>query len=211
MDKHEIDPEAIAREWARRHPEFMKPIKEKKVVKMDERTAQAIRDELNAARLYICPQCKKEFTYKAVFKRHQESCRALIKEAVSKQKAYNPKALTDIAMRKADLPPAPRRPLPVDYAQGPANTQLLTDAVNKQSPFMASMNDPVGSPIPTPTLEEARQVARAAAGSRPDLKDPATLTVTVRFEYFMIMTILSMLALCLTIAAALGIKLLVGL
>ena len=68
------DPEAIAREWAKRHPEFMKPIKEKKVVKMEDQkryTASRV-----STKRYICPYCKKEFVYKNVYQKHQTRCTA---------------------------------------------------------------------------------------------------------------------------------------
>ena len=196
MKKIPVDPEAITREWARRHPEFMKPIKEKKVVKMDERTAQVIRDELNAARLYICPQCKKEFAYKAIYKKHLTRCTAgiaqdTIKPAVKEDatKVQPPdmefidnrpidyKAIDDMAAKMAG-PPAPEAP----NAYAPTT---------KADGFIQTYGTPAKITPPAPV--------------------PPAVSHKVDAVYYLIMAILSTLLLCGLIAAALGIKLLVGL
>jgi hypothetical protein len=58
-----VDPEAIARDWAKRHPEFIRPdadiLKEVKTMK-----------EVTTKR-YICQYCNKTFSYRLVWLKHK--------------------------------------------------------------------------------------------------------------------------------------------
>ena len=176
MDNQINDAEYNARLWAKSHPEFIRPgadiLKVKKVKPMDERTAQVIRDELNATRRYICSYCKKEFIYKAVFKRHQTKC---IADTVSKPLSKPTATLTQPAVSEDLL-----KAIVEDTAK-PYEPKAATATVN--SGYIKATVTPQ-----QPTYSRKAQIVT-----------------------YLIMAILSAVALCLMVAAALGIKMLVGL
>ena len=173
------DPEAIAREWARRHPEFMKPVKEKKVVKMDDQkryTASRV-----STKRYICPYCKKEFVYKNVYQKHQTRCTAGIA-----QDTIKPAVKEDATI----LQPPEARPKPITTTPAPEVPNAYAPTT-KADGFIQTYGTPAKIMPPAPV--------------------PPAVSHKVDAVYYLIMAILSTLLLCGLIAAALGIKLLVGL
>ena len=171
---------------------------------MDERTAQVIRDELNATRRYICSYCKKEFIYKAVFKRHQTKC---IADTVSKPLSKPTATLTQPAVSE-DL--------------------LKVIAEDMAKPYESQTGAPWPGPrpkaethTPAPTVQidvkakdiadmMAKLPAPPATGSPTTSAPHPTVSRKVDAVYYLLVGILSLLALCLMVAAALGIKMLVG-
>ena len=170
------DPEAIAREWARRHPEFMKPVKEKKVVKME-----ATPKIIAMTKRYICQYCKKEFAYKEVYQKHLTRCTVQLNNDTIKPAVKENATI---------LQPPEARPKPITTTPAPEVPNAYAPTT-KADGFIQTYGTPAKITPPAPV--------------------PPAVSHKVDAVYYLIMAILSTLLLCGLIAAALGIKLLVGL
>jgi len=187
------DPEYKARLWAKNHPEFIRPdsdlLKVKKVKPMSVSKVPT--------KKFTCKYCAKEFAYKAVHQKHLTSCTAQIKEdtikPISKPTATLPQPAVseDLLRAIAEDTKKPYRPQTGAPWPGPKAETTMPTAPWMQSTGYVPTSQTYGTPAhitpPQPTYSRKAQIVT-----------------------YLVMAILSAVALCLMVAAALGIKLLVG-
>ena len=195
------DPEYKARLWAKNHPEFIRPdsdlLKVKKVKPMSVSKVPT--------KKFTCKYCAKEFAYKAVHQKHLTSCTAQIKEdtikPISKPTATLPQPAVseDLLRAIAEDTKKPYRPqtgAPWPGLRPKAETTTPAPTM-PAAPWMLSTGY---VPLPAPP----------ATGSPTTAAPHPTVSRKVDAVYYLLVGILSLLALCLMVAAALGIKLLVA-
>jgi len=201
MEKIPIDQEAKARLWAKNHPEFIRPdsdlLKVKKVKPMSVSKVPT--------KKFTCKYCAKEFAYKAVHQKHLTSCTAQIKEdtikPISKPTATLPQPAVSEDLLRAiaeDTAKKPYKPQTGAPWPGPKAETTTPAPTMPAAPWMLSTGY---VPLPAPP----------ATGSPTAPAPQPTVSRKVDAVYYLLVGILSAVALCLMVAAALGIKLLVGL
>jgi hypothetical protein len=191
------DQEAIAKEWAKRHPGFIREdsdlLKKKEIVIMKPKTTVM-------TKRYVCAYCKKEFAYKGAYRKHLTSCTAKIgKDSIE--------------------------PVVKDNATKLQPSENLLKAISEDTakPYEPQIGAPwPGSPRPkaattTPAPEAPNAYAPSTAynyaqtfGTPAKITAPA-VSRKVDAVYYLLVAILSTILLCGLIAAAMGIKLLAGL
>ena len=240
MNKLPNDPETIAREWAQRHPGFIRDdsdlMKHLKKVKMKTDGVTPVTEHVALPKRFTCKYCAKEFIYKAIYQKHLTCCtvqlnndtiKPAVKATATKtqpsdmefidNRPIDYKAIDDMAAKKAFHEWQQRS---LEYAKSHPFSSLedAHDAISKLQPPEARPKPITTTPAPespnayapTTKADGFIQTYGTPAKITPPAPVPPAVSHKVDAVYYLIMAILSMLALCLTIAAALGIKLLVG-
>ena len=166
---------------------------------MDKTVAQTIKTPTGMPKRFTCKYCDKTFAYKAVYHRHLTRCTVQLNndtiKPISKPTATpaQPAVSEDLLRAIAEDTKKPYRPQTGAPWPGPKAETTMPAA-----PWMLSTGY---VPLPAPP----------ATGSPTAPAPQPTVSRKVDAVYYLLVGILSAVALCLMVAAALGIKLLVGL
>ena len=203
MEKIPIDQEAKAREWALRHMEFFRPdsdlLKQPKKVK----TMPAIKDEpekinpmeeaIAATKRYFCGFCPREFELERSMITHQSRCK------------QNPNA-------KHWDRGTPRKKRGAPKGNKNASKPIMKpDATKLQPAVSEDLLKAIAEDNAKPYEPKAATATVKSGYIQATVTPPVPQHSATDPIYYLIMAILSLVALCLMVAAALGIKLLVGL
>jgi hypothetical protein len=175
------DQEAIAKEWAKRHPGFIREdsdLLKNKAVKIMKPIAMTKR--------YICAYCKKEFAYKVAYQKHLTRCTVQLNNDTIKP------LVKDNATKVQ----------PSEFIDGrPIDGKAIDDMAAKMS---VPLEDP-NAYAPSTAYDYTQTFGTPAKITAP------AVSRKVDAVYYLLVAILSTILLCGLISAALGIKLLAGL